>query len=265
MEGRTAKPSMGMAISEKLPWLKNIVNEGPRPLFATVSGAHLYGFDSPDSDYDLRGAFVSPLDQVLRLRPGKETVSVLEVRDGVELDWVAHDVLKFARMMTRRNGYVLEQLYSPLVVDGGTWHEELRAIGEGCVVRHLFHHYDGFTSSQRRLLEGGDDTIKRLLYCYRVLLTGIHVLRSGVIEAHLPALNAEYPVPEVPDLIARKRSGGERAKLVEGEAEAHRHALDSLQARLLSTFEQCELPPEPSSLDALDDFVVRARLELGRG
>ena len=26
-----------------------------RPLFVTVSGAHLYGFSSPDSDIDLRG------------------------------------------------------------------------------------------------------------------------------------------------------------------------------------------------------------------
>lgn len=26
-----------------------------RLLFATISGAHLYGFPSPDSDFDLRG------------------------------------------------------------------------------------------------------------------------------------------------------------------------------------------------------------------
>ena len=30
------------------------------PLFVTVSGAHLYGFPSPDSDIDLRGALVAP-------------------------------------------------------------------------------------------------------------------------------------------------------------------------------------------------------------
>ena len=32
------------------------VSNHPYPLvFATVSGAHLYGFASPDSDWDLRG------------------------------------------------------------------------------------------------------------------------------------------------------------------------------------------------------------------
>ena len=40
----------------------------PRPLlFATVSGAHLYGFPSPDSDYDLRGTHVLPVREVIRL------------------------------------------------------------------------------------------------------------------------------------------------------------------------------------------------------
>ncbi len=37
--------------------LHRIVDSQPFPLlFATISGAHLYGFPSPDSDFDLRGA-----------------------------------------------------------------------------------------------------------------------------------------------------------------------------------------------------------------
>ena len=256
---------MSQDIVDRLPWLQRVVEQGPRPLFATVSGAHLYGFESPDSDYDLRGAFVAPLDQVLRLRAAEETLSILEVRDGLELDWVAHDVLKFARLMTRRNGYVLEQLFSPLVVHGGPWLDELRSIGRGCIIRHLFHHYDGFCTNQRKLLVGGDETVKRLLYCYRVLLTGLHVLRSGEIEANLSVLNDEYRIAQIPDLIERKRAGREKATLAEGEADAHTTALDSLQARLATAFEACQLPGDVSSFDALDDFVVRARLELGRG
>ena len=43
-------------------------------LFATISGAHLYGFPSPDSDYDLRGAHVLPLDAVVGLEVRDETV-----------------------------------------------------------------------------------------------------------------------------------------------------------------------------------------------
>ena len=46
----------------------------PYPLvFATISGAHLYGFASVDSDVDLRGVHVLPLAEVVGLRTGPET------------------------------------------------------------------------------------------------------------------------------------------------------------------------------------------------
>ena len=43
------------------------------------------------------------------------TIEVADHRD-IDLDWVAHDLRKFARMLTQHNGYALEQLFSPLVV-----------------------------------------------------------------------------------------------------------------------------------------------------
>jgi len=246
--------------------LRKLLDEGPRPLFATVSGAHLYGFPSPDSDVDLRGAFVAPLHDVLGLRSYEETRTVSDLYDGVEVDWVAHDVLKFCRLMTRRNGYVLEQLFSPLVVEGGTWLDELRRIGQGCAVRHLLHHYRGFLHNQRRLL-AKEPTVKALLYAYRVALTGIHVLGTGRIEAHLPTLLAEYHEPDVAELVERKRTGTEKAGLEDVEIVRHRGRLDALDRLLEEAFESSSLPDKPSAatLGALHDFVVRARLELGGG
>src|SRR5687768_9162646 len=91
--------------------LRTVLEDAPPAVFATVSGAHLYGFESPDSDVDLRGAFVLPLVDRCRLRPPTETITISRMMDGTELDWVAHDVRKFALLMTRRNGYVLEQLF----------------------------------------------------------------------------------------------------------------------------------------------------------
>ncbi len=44
------------------PRLYRIVGAQPYPLlFATISGAHLYGFPSPDSDFGVRGRQVRPL------------------------------------------------------------------------------------------------------------------------------------------------------------------------------------------------------------
>lgn len=56
------------------PRLHRIVAAQPYPLlFATISGAHRYGFQSPDSDYDLRGAHVLPLKQVVGLDDTNES------------------------------------------------------------------------------------------------------------------------------------------------------------------------------------------------
>ena len=51
------------------PRLLKQVEDHPYPLlFATISGAHLYGFPSADSDYDLRGVHLLPLREVVGLQ-----------------------------------------------------------------------------------------------------------------------------------------------------------------------------------------------------
>src|SRR5436190_24127588 len=85
------------------------LSEHPYPLlFATISGAHLYGFPSPDSDYDLRGVHLLPLTEVVGLKTGPETVEKSGVYDGLEIDLVTHDARKFFGLLLKKNGYVLE-------------------------------------------------------------------------------------------------------------------------------------------------------------
>ena len=161
-------------------WLIAEAANHPYPLlFMTVSGAHLYGFPSADSDYDLRGAHVLPVREVVGLDPGRETVEVAAERDGRELDLVTHDVKKFFALLLRKNGYVLEQLYSPLVVHTTPEHGELKEVARGCITRHHSHHYFGFAETQWKLFEKESPRrVKPLLYVYRVLLTGIHLMRG---------------------------------------------------------------------------------------
>jgi hypothetical protein len=240
--------------------LTELASSGQTPVFATVSGAHLYGFASENSDVDLRGAFVLPARALLGLRRPVETISrTLEV-DGVEIDWVAHDIGKFVRMMTQHNGYVLEQLFSPLVVVGGARLDELRALGSGCITRRLLRHYRGFAQGRRRLLAKPGATVKHLLYAYRVYLTGIHVLDTGEIQAHLPTLNDRFQRSRVSELIERKRAGSEKQELAPDEASEHDADLDELEQELGRVAERSRLPEEPSTLDALDTFLVELRL-----
>lgn len=191
------------------------VKSHPYPLvFATISGAHLYGFPSADSDFDLRGVHLLPLTTVIGLSEGRQTVEKEGVYDGLEIDLVTHDAAKFFGLMLKRNGYVLEQLLSPLVVFTTPEHEELREIVAKCITRHHAHHYLGFASTQWKLF--AKDTpprVKPLLYTFRVLLTGIHLMKSGEVQANLNVLNESAKLSYVDELIDRKRRGAEKEVL----------------------------------------------------
>jgi len=234
----------------------------PYPLvFATISGAHLYGFPSPDSDYDLRGCHVLPVREVVGLDVGPETIESSKDEEGLELDLVTHDARKFFGLLLKKNGYVLEQLYSPLVVLTTPEHGELKGIAEGCITRHHAHHYLGFAETQWRLFEKERPRkVKPLLYTYRVLLTGIHLMRTGEVEANLVHLNEEARLSHVDDLIARKLAGPEKSALDDEDVTFHRSEYERLRADLEAARRDCTLPEGPSARPALNDLLVRLRM-----
>lgn len=244
--------------------LIEVADTQPYPLlFCTLSGSHLYGFSSPDSDYDLRGVHILPVPEVLGLNRGRETVEVFQVQDNrLELDLVTHDIEKFFHLLLKKNGYVLEQLYSPLIVRTTAEHEELKAIATGCITRHHVHHYLGFAKTQWRLFEKEQPRrVKPLLYVFRVLLTGIHLMRTGQVEANLVRLNEGVKLAYLPDLIARKVEGTEQAILEEADVKFYKGECDRLRGELESAFHTSDLPDEPSCKDLLSDLLVRIRLK----
>jgi len=65
------------------------------------------------------------------------------IYDRLEIDLVTHDARKFFGLLLKKNGYVLEQVLSPLVVHTTADHAELKRIAEDCITRHHAHHYPG--------------------------------------------------------------------------------------------------------------------------
>ncbi len=274
------------------PRLHHIVVAQPYPLlFATISGAHLYGFPSPDSDFDLRGAHVLPLEKFARLDVHDETVGDSRVIDGLDMDIVSHDVKKFFGLLLKKNGYVLEQLFSPLIVHTTPEHAELKEIcrpsprrrssrgneahsssgksqslltsaATGVITKHHSHHYFGFAETQWKLfLKESPRRVKPLLYVYRVLLTGIHLMRTGEVEANLLNLNKEFRLPCIAELIERK-TRGENTSLTDADVSFHESEYQRLRGELLAAHEASQLPelPDEATRAALNDLLVQVRL-----
>jgi len=243
--------------------LRRVVAEQPYPLlFATISGAHLYGFPSPGSDYDLRGAHILPVREVVGIDPSQETIEVSKVCEGLELDLVSHDVKKFFALLLKKNGYVLEQLYSPLVVHTTPEHEELKEIAKGCITRHHSHHYFGFAETQWKLFEKERPRrVKPLLYVYRVLLTGIHLMGTGRVEADLVRLNEEFKLSYLDDPIARKLDGAEKTTLEDADLVFHQREYNRLRRELEDAHQTSRLPENHSCKSALNDLLLRLRMD----
>jgi uncharacterized protein len=244
------------------PRLLKQVTAHPYPLlFATISGAHLYGFPSPDSDYDLRGIHLLPLADVVGLNPGEETVEKSGIHDGLEIDLVTHDAKKFFGLMLKKNGYVLEQLLSPLVVYTTPEHEELRALAADCITKHHAYHYLGFVATQWKLFQKeSPPKVKPLLYVFRVLLTGIHLMRTGEVEANLVNLNETAKLPYIADLIARKTGGPEKGRLETADLAFYAQEYERLVKELEAAYEKSTLPEIPRAASGLHDLLVRIRL-----
>lgn len=241
--------------------LQSLADQQPYPLvFATISGAHLYGFPSPDSDFDLRGVHVLPLDEVIGLHAGRETIESDGVQEGLEMDIVTHDVKKFFTLLLKNNGYVFEQLLSPLVVRSSAEHQELLALAPKCLTKFHAFHYLGFAETQWRLFE--KEPIKRvkpLLYVYRVLLTGIHLMRTAEIEPNLVRLNEVYKLSQIQPLIDLKLSTQEHATIGDSDLGFHRSEYARLRSDLETAQATTSLPERPSAKDALHDLLMRIR------
>jgi hypothetical protein len=133
----------------------------------------------------------------------------------------------------------------------------------GVITKHHSHHYFGFAETQWKLfLKESPRRVKPLLYVYRVLLTGIHLIRTGEVEANLVKLNEEFQLPYIADLMERKLAGPEKSKLEDAAAAFHEKEYQRLRVELQAAHDKSDLPELPSEKTrvALNDLLVRVRL-----
>lgn len=230
------------------------------PLFVTVSGAHLYGFPSPDSDVDLRGCHQLPLAEVVGIDVPEETLERNVDHHGTEVELVSQEIGKYLRLLLKNNGYILEQIFSPIVVLGREFLDELRPLAGQCITRHHYHHYRGFYAAQSKLIEKQEPKrVKPILYAHRVLMTGIHLLRTGQVEANLLRLNEHFRLSFLDGLIALKVLEDAPAAAVDWAF--YRANLAALENQLDQAFRDSPLPNERDR-NAINQFLVGLRLRL---
>jgi predicted nucleotidyltransferase len=222
-----------------------------------LSGAHAYGFPSPDSDLDLKAIHVARTADLLGLEPPPPTVDRAEILDGVEIDYTSNELAHAIGGILRGNGNFLERVLGTLQPLASPLVEELRPIVRRALSRRVHRHYRGFAMNQLGILEK-EPTAKKLLYVLRTSLTGIHLLRTGELEPDLTRLIDAYGLGDARELVVRKRAG-ERVGLEPSLLAAWRPRLATLFTELDRARETSPLPEDPSNEAELEAWLVDVR------
>lgn len=230
-------------------------------LLVGITGSHHYGFPSPDSDIDIKGIHIAPTQSLLGLGNPLDTHDALTVFEGVECDLTTNEAGKAMSLLLRGNGNMLERIFSPFQVLDTPHVPVLRALATGSLSKQCFNHYFGYFKGMQREHLRDEPHAKSLLYTYRVAMTGIHLLTTGKVVAHLPTLAPLYGLDCAQELIDRKTSTCEKVVLTAAESEHYRARWVDLEAQLHQAFQGSPLPEHPGNRQEVNDWLVIRRLE----
>jgi predicted nucleotidyltransferase len=215
----------------------------PCVIYRCQVGSKAFGLASEDSDDDLRGVYLPPARLQWSLRRLPEQ---LEFADQ-ERDEVYWELEKFLRLALKANPNVLETLWTPMVLLADETAQELRAIRQAFLSKHVYKTYSGYVLSQFRRManackQKGTYKPKHAMHLIRLLHSGIAALDTGEIR---------IDVAEHREELLHIRNDGLPFE------EVKRRALE-LDERFLQAFERTVLSEQPD-YQRVDDFLIRAR------
>ena len=225
----------------------------------SLSGAHAYGFPSPDSDLDLKAIHVEPTARLLGLSPAAAPANRLEVIDGVEIDYSSNELGGALVGIVQGNGNYVERILGALSLRSSTEHEELRPIVQRSLSKRIYRHYNGFARGQLQEFDNAaQPTAKKILYVLRTALSGIHVLRSGNIVTDVTALIDDYGFSEARELVVQKRAG-ERIVLDEPLRGKWRAQVERAFGMLDEALAKSPLPDEAPNRSEIESWLLQTR------
>jgi len=231
-----------------------------RHVVVALSGAHAYGFPSPDSDLDLKAIHIDSTARMLGLTPTPTSASRMETVDGIVLDYSSNEVQPVLVGILQGNGNYIERVLGALIVKTSAEHDALVPLVRRSLSRKIHRHYRGFAQSQRKELEQ-TRTVKKILYVLRTTLTGAHALRTGEVVTDVTELCDRYDFGAVRELCAAKRAG-EATPLSTELADRWAAEVDRALSFLDASHEASPLPEEAPNAAELEAWLVETRRAL---
>lgn len=194
-------------------------------LFAIESGSRAWGFESKDSDYDVRFVYVRDISEYLSVvhEPARKLVRNIEHENGL-IDLVGWDIRKYLNLMLTSNMQCYEWPQSPIrYLWNQRWLGEIdEALKNYFVPTNQYKHHINLAGGHfKRYIHGREMVrLKKYFYVLRSCLASMYLDNLAV----LPPLNFEElldeseEVPanvreEIRHMLSLKRSGFESTEV----------------------------------------------------
>ncbi len=187
-----------------------------------ISGSHLFGFESPDSDTDYRGCFQVVTDKLLTTRNVKDNIQYKTMKGGLTMDDI-HDMDVFDKdavldelgkeigLLLAGNCNHFEHLYATQLLTSPEHLELQKIFKDQMNFSGIYHSYRGMAhQNYKKFILGGKHTVKKYLYVLRGLMAGTYAMQEGIIEPNIVVLSEYYNRPVIRELVSLKKRGMEK-------------------------------------------------------
>jgi predicted nucleotidyltransferase len=223
-----------------------------------ISGSHLYGWNSIDSDVDIRGAIILNKEEFLGLRTPNEIFE-----PGIEgYDTVIFEIKKMVQLALKGNCNILEELNAPQFYKTAEFIKLKQLINNAFGKRGIYNSYKGLAEfNYKKFIKQGRNTIKKYLYVFRGLMAGIYCLETGQVQPNIINLNRRFKIKEVDELIKAKIEGTENMQINVDEGKLD-ELIKGLFDKLDEAYIKCKMPevPEQEDIDEINKYLISLRL-----
>ena len=189
------------------------MTENVRIIMAIESGSRAWGFESVDSDYDVRFIYVRNEEDYLRLEGVRD---VIEWQLDEVLDINGWDLQKALRLLYKSNATVSEWCASPIVYMAREEFLELKDILPQYFSpkKAMFHYLSSASGNYRQWLKDDEVKLKKYFYVLRPILAAKWIAKRKtappmLFEELMYAELEEELIPTVEKLLVMKKSMGE--------------------------------------------------------
>lgn len=253
-----------MKIQDEIKLISRLKHEVTRNngklLNAYISGSHLYGWVSKDSDVDVRGCFILNKKEFLGLKKPKEVIEI-KTKDGQDI--VLFEIKKLINLALHGNCNILEEINANQFYKQADFVQLKHLINNAFGKKGIYNSYRGMAyANYKNFILKGRNTVKKYLYVFRGLMAGIYCLQTGLIKPDIEELNKHFKIKEVTKLLSIKREGLENESLKDLETGILDEKIADLFDKIDEAYIKCKMPEVPTEgeKDEINKFLIKLRL-----